>query len=75
MHGFSHPSLLRAVYIDGHDYQPDFLTSLIVFLLRLRNYGIPDHGLAVHLSEAVAGSLYSGTQGHSTIYEDIGVYM
>ncbi|RKP13167.1 hypothetical protein BJ684DRAFT_22862 [Piptocephalis cylindrospora] len=74
MFGFSHPSLLRAVYVDGHDYRPDFLTHLITFLLRVRNHGIPDHGLAVHLSEVLAGSLYSGTQGHSTIYEDLGPY-
>lgn len=29
----------------------------------------------MHLSEVVAGSLYSGTQGHSTIYEDLGPYI
>ncbi|RKP22361.1 hypothetical protein SYNPS1DRAFT_20172 [Syncephalis pseudoplumigaleata] len=74
MHGFSHPSLLRAIYIDGVDYTGDFLTSLISFALRLRNHGIHDHGLIVYLSEAIAGSLYSGTQGHSTIYEELQVY-
>ncbi|KAG5462545.1 MAG: hypothetical protein BJ554DRAFT_4669 [Olpidium bornovanus] len=50
----------------------DFLNNLIVFALRLRNAGLSDHGLIVHLSEAVAGSLY-GT-GHSTIYEENEVY-
>jgi hypothetical protein len=75
MHGFSHPSLLRAIYIDGVDYTGDFLISLITFALRLRNHGIHDHGLIVYLSEAIAGSLYSGTQGHSTIYEELQVYV
>ncbi|RKP06722.1 hypothetical protein THASP1DRAFT_18086 [Thamnocephalis sphaerospora] len=75
MHGFAHPSILRAVYIDGVDYTGDFLTSLITFALRLRNHGVHDHGLLVYLSEAIAGSLYSGTPGHSTVYEDLGVYL
>jgi hypothetical protein len=74
MHGFKHPSILRAVYIDGVDYNDDFFTHLIKFALQLRNYGIDDHGLLVYLSEACAGSLYSGTPGHSTIYEDLGPY-
>ncbi|KAL1917438.1 uncharacterized protein VTP21DRAFT_3831 [Calcarisporiella thermophila] len=73
MHGANHPSILRAVYIDAHIYQHDFLTELIVFALRLRNRGLHDHGLLVHLSEVLAGSLYSD-QSHSTIYEEIGVY-
>ncbi|KAJ9072152.1 hypothetical protein DSO57_1030244 [Entomophthora muscae] len=74
MHGFNHPSILRALYIDGVNYTPDFLTSLIVFALLLRNHGYSDNNLLLHLSDMVAGSLYSGTQGHSTIYEERKVY-
>ncbi|ORZ20966.1 hypothetical protein BCR41DRAFT_303453 [Lobosporangium transversale] len=68
-----HPSIVRAVYIDGASYQDDFLTNLISFSLRLRNSGMNDHGVLVHLSEAVAGSIYG--EGHSTIYEEREVYM
>ncbi len=35
----------------------DFLSNLIVMLLRIRNAGLDDGGLLVHLSEATAGSL------------------
>ncbi|KAF9998919.1 hypothetical protein BGZ80_006533 [Entomortierella chlamydospora] len=68
-----HPSIVRAVYIDGASYQDDFLTNLISFSLRLRNSGVDDHGILLHLSEAVAGSIYG--EGHSTIYEERAVYM
>ncbi|KAI1320174.1 hypothetical protein EDD11_001778 [Mortierella claussenii] len=68
-----HPSIVRAVYVDGATYQDDFLTNLISFSLRLRNSGVDDHGVLVHLSEAVAGSIYG--EGHSTIYEEREVYM
>ncbi|KAF9928350.1 hypothetical protein FBU30_002431 [Linnemannia zychae] len=68
-----HPSIIRAVYIDGATYQNDFLTNLISFSLRLRNSGVDDHGILVHLSEVVAGSIYS--EGHSTIYEEREVYL
>lgn len=74
MHGFSHPGITRALYIDGVNYTPDFLTSLIVFALLIRNYGHSDHDLILHLSDLVAGSLYSGTPGHSTVYEERKVY-
>ncbi|KAI0244786.1 hypothetical protein L0F63_002669 [Massospora cicadina] len=74
MHGYEHPSIRRALYIDGINYAPDFLTSLIVFALLLRNHGRSDGGLILHLSDLVAGSLYSGTPGHSTIYEERKVY-
>ncbi|KAL1923806.1 uncharacterized protein VTP21DRAFT_8786 [Calcarisporiella thermophila] len=73
IHGIDHPAILRAVYIDAHIYQADFLTGLIVFALRLRNNGISDHGLLLHLSEALGGSIYSD-QAHSTIYEELEVY-
>ena len=45
---------------------------LLVLLIRILNAGLPDSGLALHLSEATAGSL-SGI-GHSTAYEEAGVY-
>jgi len=50
----------------------DFLSNLVVLLIRLRNAGIDDGGLLMHLSEATAGSL-SGV-GHSTAYLDPGGY-
>lgn len=50
----------------------DFLSNLLILLLRLRNAGLDDNGLLAHLSEATAGSL-SGV-GHSTAYEDIQTY-
>ncbi|KAJ2918774.1 hypothetical protein MD484_g1593, partial [Candolleomyces efflorescens] len=69
----SHPLILRALYIDGDAYHSsDFLSNLLVLLLRLRNCGIPDGGLLAHLSEATAGSL-SGV-GHSTAYEELATY-
>ncbi|KAG0230974.1 hypothetical protein BGW42_000558 [Actinomortierella wolfii] len=73
MTSISHPSIVRAVYIDGVSYQDDFLTNLISFSLRLRNAGIDDHGVLVHLSEVVAGSIYG--EGHSTIYDERDVYL
>ncbi|KAI9103013.1 hypothetical protein DFS34DRAFT_700745 [Phlyctochytrium arcticum] len=76
MHGFHHPNIYRALYIDGADYTPDFLSHLVVFGLKLRNAGLSDHNLIVHLSDILAGNLYGfGTQGHSAIYEEINTYM
>jgi len=74
MHGFHHPAIYRAVYIEAVDYTADFLTDLVIYAVKIRNHGIPDYGLIVHLSELVAGSLYAGTQGHSTVYEESSVY-
>ncbi|PVF92514.1 hypothetical protein CPB86DRAFT_791078 [Serendipita vermifera] len=69
----NHPRILRALYIDGDAYNTsDFLSNLLVLLLRLRNAGIDDGGLLTHLSEATAGSL-SGV-GHSSAYLDPGAY-
>ncbi|TFK24144.1 hypothetical protein FA15DRAFT_431601 [Coprinopsis marcescibilis] len=69
----SHPMILRALYIDGDAYHSsDFLSNLLVLLLRLRNSGIPDGGLINHLSEATAGSL-NGI-GHSRAYEEVSTY-
>ncbi|KIM74736.1 hypothetical protein PILCRDRAFT_827946, partial [Piloderma croceum F 1598] len=69
----THPLILRALYIDGDAYQSsDFLSNLLVLLLRVLNSGISDSGLLTHLSEATAGSL-NGV-GHSTVYEELATY-
>lgn len=69
----THPLILRALYIDGVAYHSsDFLSNLLVLLLRIRNSGLSDSGLLAHLSEATAGSL-NGV-GHSTAYEDVATY-
>jgi len=54
------------------DSSSDFLSNLLVLLLRIMNAGLSDSGLLTHLSEATAGSL-SGV-GHSSVYEDPGVF-
>ncbi|KAF2126943.1 hypothetical protein P153DRAFT_433429 [Dothidotthia symphoricarpi CBS 119687] len=69
----SHPYIYRAVFVDGRIHAPDFLTHLVGFTLKLRNLGLPDHGLIRELSPALAGSLYGG-EGHSRVYEDAKVY-
>ena len=51
----------------------DFLSNLLVLLLRILNSGLSDSGLLAHLSEAVAGSL-NGV-GHSTAYEEPAPYL
>ncbi|KAJ7169710.1 hypothetical protein C8R46DRAFT_207697 [Mycena filopes] len=69
----SHPLILRALYIDGDAYHSsDFLSNLLVLLLRILNSGLPESGLIAHLSEATAGSL-NGV-GHSTVYEELSTY-
>jgi len=69
----SHPLILRALYIDGDAYHSsDFLSNLLVLLLRILNSGLSDSGLLAHLSEATAGSL-NGV-GHSTAYEELATY-
>ncbi|KAG8700672.1 hypothetical protein FRC08_004565 [Ceratobasidium sp. 394] len=69
----SHPLILRGLFLDGDAYSSsDFLSNLLVLLLRVKNAGLDEHGLVVHLSEATAGSL-NGI-GHSTAYEDLGPY-
>ncbi len=50
----------------------DFLSNLLVLLIRILNSGISDSGLLAHLSEATAGSL-NGV-GHSTVYEELATY-
>lgn len=70
----SHPYIYRAVFVDGRIHAPDFVTHLVGFTLKMRNLGLPDHGLIRELSPALAGSLYGG-EGHSRVYEDPDVYM
>ena len=56
-----------------HSYSSsDFLSNLLVLLLRIRNAGISDGGLLADLSEATAGSLRG--LGHSSAYLDEGAY-
>lgn len=69
----THPHIYRAVFIDGRIHAPNFLSHLVGFALKLRNVGVPDHGLIRELSPPLAGSLYTG-EGHSRIYEDDSVY-
>ncbi|KAJ9638819.1 hypothetical protein H2199_006679 [Coniosporium tulheliwenetii] len=59
----THPSIYRAVFVDGRLHTASFLTSLIGFVLKLRNLGLPDHGVIRELSPR-----------HSRIYDDPAVY-
>ncbi|RPD58648.1 hypothetical protein L226DRAFT_466538 [Lentinus tigrinus ALCF2SS1-7] len=69
----SHPRILRALYIDSDAYHSsDFLSNLLILLIRIMNAGLSDRGLLAHLSEATAGTL-SGV-GHSTAYEEPATY-
>ena len=69
----THPHIYRAVSIDSRIHAPNFLSNLVGFVLKLRNVGVPDHGLIRELSTPLAGSLYTG-EGHSRLYEDNAVY-
>ncbi|PWZ00261.1 hypothetical protein BCV70DRAFT_200417 [Testicularia cyperi] len=70
----NHPSILRALYIDGQAFpKVDFLTNLLVLCVAVRNAGLNDHNLLTLLSSSVAGSLYGG-RGHSNVYEERAVY-
>ncbi|KAF2102356.1 hypothetical protein NA57DRAFT_31545 [Rhizodiscina lignyota] len=70
----THPYIYRAVFVSSVLQQkPDFIASLVGFALKLRNLGVPDHGLIRELSPALAGNLVSG-DGHSRLYDDINVY-
>ncbi|KAI9262862.1 hypothetical protein EDC94DRAFT_634759 [Helicostylum pulchrum] len=76
MSGISHPNILRAVYIDGHIYsKDDFLIRLILFAIRLLNVGLSDHGFLIHISEVLAGNIYAWEGGHSTVYEELKVFL
>ncbi|KAH8425333.1 uncharacterized protein LDX57_003089 [Aspergillus melleus] len=69
----THPYIYRAVFVDGRVHAPSFVSHLVGFALKLRNLGLPDHGLIRELSSPLAGSLYSG-EGHSRLYDDEAVY-
>ena len=69
----SHPHIFRAISVDSRVHAPDFLLHLVILALKLRNLGVPDHGLLKELSMPLAGSLYSG-EGHSRLYEDDAIY-
>ncbi|WFD00600.1 hypothetical protein MYAM1_003351 [Malassezia yamatoensis] len=70
----AHPSILRAVYIDGVAFpETDFLIRLVLLCVAVRNNGFHDHNLLILLSASVAGSLYGGL-GHSLIYDEPSVY-
>lgn len=70
----AHPSILRAVYVDGIAFpQKDFLIMLIALCVLIRNNGFHDHNLLTLLSASVAGSLYTG-QGHTNLYMEPQVY-
>jgi hypothetical protein len=82
---FDHPSLFRAIYIDesiqdlagieDEAGEVDFLTQLVQFSLKLRNRGLSDHGLSIHLSKLLAGAFFGqAARGHSTLYEEIETY-
>jgi hypothetical protein len=76
MSGLSHPNILRAIYIDGHMYSKnDFLIRLITFAIRLLNFGLSDHGFLIHISAVLAGNMYTLEGGHSTVYEELDVFM
>ncbi|TGO64011.1 hypothetical protein BCON_0009g00200 [Botryotinia convoluta] len=68
-----HPYIYRAVFVDGRIHAPDFIAHLVGFALKLRNLGVPDHGLIRELSAPLAGSLYTGG-GHSRLYDDDKIY-
>ncbi|KAI9219632.1 hypothetical protein BC828DRAFT_157517 [Blastocladiella britannica] len=71
-----HRNVHRAVFIDAANAYPDsdVLAALVVLSLELRNRGLPDYDLLLYLSDVVAGSLYFGTSGHSTLYEEVRVF-
>lgn len=70
----AHPSILRAVYVDGVAFpEKDFLIMLIALCVLIRNSGFHDHNLLTLLSASVAGSLYTG-MGHTNLYNEPAVY-
>ncbi|PVV03151.1 hypothetical protein BB560_002382 [Smittium megazygosporum] len=74
LHSISHPNIYRAVCITP-PMKRNFLTDLAIFAIKLRNAGISDLGLSIHISDAIAGSIWPGSvSGHSTIYEETQVY-
>lgn len=68
----SHPNIYRAVYVDGQDVAPEFVSTLVTLALRLRNVGSSDHGVIKEISGALSGTLTGG--GHSKVYDEPEVY-
>jgi hypothetical protein len=69
----SHPSIFRAVYVDGQDIvAPEFVSTLISLALRLKNIGSSDHDVVKEISTSLAGALTG--RGHSKIYDEQRVY-
>lgn len=68
----AHPCIFRAVYVDGKDVAPEFISDLVSLALLLRNIGSTDHNVIKEVSGAVAGALTGG--GHSKIYNEASVY-
>ena len=62
----------KRVCVPPRHSSSDFLSNLLVLLLRVMNLGLSDSGLLTHLSEATAGSL-NGI-GHSKAYEELATY-
>lgn len=55
-----HPNIYRALYIDGSQHQPDFLTSLFNLILTVKNLNFSDHGLLIELSNFFTGQIGDG---------------
>ncbi|KAG0687722.1 hypothetical protein C6P40_001955 [Pichia californica] len=55
-----HPNIYRAIYIDGSQHQPDFITSLFNLILTVKNLNYSDHGLLLELSSFFTGSIGEG---------------
>lgn len=55
-----HPNIYRALYIDGSQHQPDFLTSLFNLILTVKNLNYSDHGLLIELSNFFTGQIGDG---------------
>ncbi|KAG8741129.1 hypothetical protein FRC10_003273 [Ceratobasidium sp. 414] len=83
----SHPLILRGLFLDGEAYSSsDFLSNLLVLLLRVKNAGLDEHGLGhgrickLFLQFCGAGvDIHDMIRqlngiGHSTAYEDLGPY-
>jgi len=66
---YFHPRKKKPTYVNSSS---DFLSNLLILLIRVLNAGLSDSDLLAHLSEATAGSL-NGV-GHSTVYEEITNY-
>lgn len=72
--GVDHPHIWRSVYIDAHNYQPDFLSHMVDLALTLTNGRIEGgRQLLAQLGTALAGSIYQ-SNAHSTLYRETKVY-